>query len=107
MSQATSHHAHLQSSGVAPPAEPHAQTAPIAHFARGPPLVLIDDVIYPADQAAIFLNRSASSLAKDRVYSRGCPFIRSGRSVGYLGADIRAHRDANRCRSTSDHGQAA
>jgi len=73
----------------------------------GPFLVLEDDRICPDDQAAVFLNRSTSSLAKDRVLGRGCPFIKSGRSVGYLGSDIRATRDANRRRSTSDTGKAA
>ncbi len=70
-------------------------------------LTLEDDRIYRAPEASVFLNRFESSLAKDRIYGRGCPFIRSGRSVGYLGADIRATREANRRRSTSEVGTVA
>jgi hypothetical protein len=54
-----------------------------------PTLILVDDVLYDAKDASIFLGRSPSSLAKDRVFKVGCPWIKVSASVRYRGADIR------------------
>ncbi len=52
--------------------------------------------------AARFLGCSTSKLNKARVNGGGPVFIKDGRSVRYLGRDLRVYRDARRRKSTSD-----
>ena len=54
------------------------------------------------DDVAVLLSCSASWLNKARLNGDGPPFIRMGRSVRYLEADVRQWIETNRRCSTSE-----
>lgn len=59
------------------------------------------------EQAARFLNLSASSLAKSRVRGDGPAFVKLGAAVRYRRADLEAFIAAGVRRSTSEPAKAA
>lgn len=53
------------------------------------PAVLLPGTVLRPPQAAAYIGRPESSLAKDRLYGRGVPFVRlSPRSIGYRVEDL-------------------
>lgn len=56
-------------------------------------------------EAAIYVRRSESSLAKLRCSGGGCRYIKNGRRIYYDIADLDAWLASLRRRSTSDAGQ--
>lgn len=52
--------------------------------------------IMTAKQLAEYLGTSEASLAQDRYLSRGVPFVRVGRRIRYLRADVMNFLAANR-----------
>ena len=54
------------------------------------------------DDVAVLLSCSVSWLNKARLHGDGPPFIRMGRSVRYLEADVRQWIETNRRCSTSE-----
>lgn len=61
-----------------------------------------DDFVVPAKEAARIQNKSQSTLAKERMRGDGCPFVKSGRRVGYRLGDLRRHIASNVRRSTAE-----
>jgi hypothetical protein len=63
-----------------------------------------DDDLLTTPEAAAFLRCSVSRLTKLRVYAGpdAIPFVRSGRTIRYRRADLRAHIHARVRRSTSE-----
>lgn len=53
------------------------------------------------------VNRSVSSLRKDRMFGRGFPYIKLGKLVRYSPRDARKEIDRCRRTSTTDTGAAA
>jgi len=45
--------------------------------------------------------RAVKTLQNDRVFGRGVPFVKLGRSVRYRLSDVLAYEDAHLCNSTS------
>ena len=62
------------------------------------------DLLSPED-AASYIHKSTSSLAKLRVYGGGPEYFKVGRRVFYDVADLDVWLQARRRHSTSDHGQ--
>ena len=80
----------------------NAQVAPIGHNSQFIFLdTTADDQLVGAKVCSQIVCRSESTLAKDRVYGTGIPFVKFGRSVRYRVGDIRAEIAKRRRISTS------
>lgn len=61
-----------------------------------------EPVYFKPRQAAEYLNSSASTLAKRRLYGGGPKFSRIGRAIRYAKSDLDAFMAANTVASTSE-----
>ncbi|KAA0085528.1 DNA-binding protein [Mycolicibacterium sp. P9-64] len=63
--------------------------------------VLLDCLppVATADQVAKLLQRTPGALAQDRYLGRGVPFIKMGKQIRYLRADVLAYLEQNQVRT--------
>ena len=63
-----------------------------------------ETVFLTEHQLAARQQRSVKTIRNDRLYGRGVPFVKIGRSVRYRMVDVIACEESNLRRSTSDIG---
>jgi hypothetical protein len=71
------------------------------------PLTLAElpEVATPADVARVF-HTTENALSQDRYLGRGLPYVKIGRRVRYLRADVTAYLEASRTQATKSRSQA-